>query len=247
MGPNALPPISAEFPAPPEKVTVRLEAAGQLSKAGDVSATPAFRLDAPLARCVSILFDGTPVEAWRITQATAEQWQVDKMQGVSKGDIRFGAKFLLVDGQDTKPSFALRLMTKTTTGKDEALHRFTNAPGYFIDALTGWRPRPGYELDASLGFFAWQQGSRGQNDAVSWALSAKMPLGERFDLRAEAKGYVGWQTNDKPVQLGLATGYRLNDSLRLTAAANVGLRDAAAIEGRLGVEVALPSPLPLKI
>lgn len=236
MGPFALPPLSAEAPVPPEKITIRLEAAGAVSKNGDLAATPAFRAEVPFLRRASLIFDGTPVEAWK-TSADS---------GVSKGDIRFGAKFLIVDGGETKPSIAARFVTKTTTGKDEDKARFTNAPGYYLDVLAGWKPTKRVELDAAVGFFAWQQGERGQNDAVTWALSAKAPLGD-LELAAGARGYVGWQTNDKPVQLGLSAGYKVSDAVRVVGGVQVGVKDAPLVEARLGIEVALPPVLPIHL
>jgi hypothetical protein len=247
-GPNALPVWPGESPLITDKVLITAGGAAQIGKFGDASFTPLLRLDLPFGQWAVAFIDTQPLEIWHATTRSLAAYGSTRVSGVSKGDLRFGAKFLLLDGASRLPSLALRFMTKTTTGKDEADHRFTDAPGYLIDGVFGLpyaiTPAWKLELDATLGFFAWQQGSQGQNDAVQFSASATL-LRELWFFTAEFRGYAGWQTNDKPMIVAARVGVPLAAWVRILAAVNVGFVDAPQLDARVAFEFRLPSFLPI--
>lgn len=251
MGPNALPPQPGDRAWVPEEVQFRIEAAGQLTRGGDRSAVPAFRIEAPFGRWVSILSEGRPMELWRVSPQTAAEWETSRDAGVSQGDLLFGVKFVLFHGGRKFPALAVRNVTKTTTGKDYYDRRFTNAPAYLIDALVSQRiPAPeGWDIEAwgSVGFFAWQQGPNGQNDALSWSttLFVRAPVGHA--ARMELRGYQGWQTGDRPLVATVGVDWRLSKMVDLALTVNGGLRDPRMVDVRLGVVLRLPRLFPVSI
>lgn len=248
MGPNALPAFAAELPWSDAKNTVRLGGTFAWGAAGDRAGAPTYRAEMPFGRFATVLAEGRPVESWRVSEATREAWGLRRSHGVASGDISFGAKFQFFDGGDSWPSVALRTMTKTTTGKSYWERRFTNAPAYLIDLLVAQRlGRLGgarLVLFGTAGFFAWQQGLNGQNDAPAWAGALRAQTDAGHQLTLEVRGYSGWQRADKPVVVSLSGEAALAGPLAVYAALNGGLRDAPRLEAQLGVQVRFQSPLP---
>jgi hypothetical protein len=247
-GPNALPVWPGESPLILDKIDAQIGAAAQVGLFGDSAFTPLLHLDVPFGRYAQAFIDTQPVEWWWSSARSRAAYGSSEVSGATKGDLRFGGKFLIVDGESEKPSFALRLFTKTTTGKDTINRRFIDAPAYLIDGLFGMPialPRDfAIEVTASAGFFAWQQGDAGQNDAVQFAAGATLKR-YRWEISAEARGYFGWQTNDKPIVASLRGAIPFNAWLRLLAAVNLGFADAPPLDARLSFEFRLPWSLPI--
>jgi hypothetical protein len=248
MGPNALPSQPGEPPWIERQLSIRLEATGQRTSAGDLSAVPAFRLEAPIGRWASVISEGRPVEWWSVSARTRDDWALDRGAGVAPGDLLFGAKLALFDGGRKWPSFAVRQLTKTTTGKGFRERRFTNAPAYLLDLLVAQRlghaKGAALEAWANAGFFAWQQGRDGQNDAFHWSTTVAGRFEGGSFVRLDARGYSGWQAYDRPVVVGLGGEWVASEHLALSLAVNRGLRDAPAFEARLGLVVRLAPFLP---
>jgi hypothetical protein len=240
MGANALPPQPGEGPWVEDAWSVLLSAAAQQAWPGDArdhSLTFPFRVDYAFAQRVSLFVEGSPVEAWTRT--------LPRSQGVTKGDLRVGARFLFYEGDEWLPGIALRAVTKTTTGKGVEDRRFINAPGYLFDLIAGKRFKVSESLQLegwlAAGFFAWQQAGFGQNDAFSWSATAlaHLPSGS---LRLEARGYQGWQTHDKPLVLSAGVELPLFGQNSFLATLNYGVRDPVLMEVRVGVRLAPPAP-----
>ena len=101
------------------------------------------------------------------------------------------------------------------------------------------------DLCTAVGYWIWQQQESGQNDAVHWALSLQVQPKERWTFAVEARGYIGWQSNDKPIVMGVRAGFLFTDFFELGATMNVGMVDAPRLEGRLDLKFRLPSLVPL--
>jgi len=84
-----------------------------------------------------------PFELWWSSAQTRAEWALPRDQGISKADIRFGARVLLADFGEGLPQISLRFLTKTTSGKDYDAQRFTDAPACLLEILAGDK------------FFAW--------------------------------------------------------------------------------------------
>lgn len=249
LGANALPAWGAESPWTRDHTRFSVGARYTLGRANDHALTPTFQFQLPVFSAVTLSFDGTPFEAWWLDARAQTVLGTTRNQGVSKGDIRFGAKATLFDGGNELPTFAFRFVTKTTTGKDRALSRFTDAPGYLLDVLVGHRIAATeawmVELNAAVGFFAWQQAS-GQNDAVHLALGASAYWRDDLEIRVGARGYFGWQRNDKPVSLDLSVAYFVASWLGFYAEGSAGFVHAPQGAGGLGVVFRAPLTLPIK-
>lgn len=240
LGPNALPPQPLEAAWIPASVQVALGLATQWAApvpgAGGVSLTMPFRVEVPFAGRASLVVEGQPFEWWSVSAATHERWGLTATQGLTKGDLRFGGKFLLFDGGRRFPSLTFRALTKTTTGKGLGDRRFTNAPGYLLDAVAShrfeWARGFCLELHAALGFFAWQQGAFGQNDALSGALGVRAGW-HVVALQLELRGHRGWQAFARPTQLAATFEARASTRLAVGLVATAGLNDPRALELKL--------------
>lgn len=254
-GPNALPVWPGESPQITDSLLLTVGGAAQIGKYGDAAFTPLLRLDVPFGQWAAAFIDSQPLELWHATTRSLAAYGSTRVSGVSKGDVRFGGKFLILNGAADKPSLALRFMTKTTTGKDVLEHRFIDAPGYLIDVVFGLPYKVAaawlVELDATLGFFAWQQGSAGQNDAVQFSASATLVNGTMAQgswyFTAELRGYFGWQMNDKPMVFTARAGVPLVSWLRVLIAVNAGFLDAPTLDARAALEFRLPAFLPIPV
>jgi hypothetical protein len=125
-----------------------------------------------------------------------------------------------------------------------------DGPAYHLEVILGQRiqPKPGgvaIDVCTSVGYWIWQQEGFGQNDAFHYSLLVNVWPTERINVGLEARGYMGWQQNDKPLVFGLRSGFLLTDFLELGATVNVGAVDAPRFEGRLDLRFRLPSLVPL--
>ncbi|MDP2269671.1 MAG: hypothetical protein Q8N23_05205 [Archangium sp.] len=249
MGANALPSFPLEPPWMEPYTLVQLGGAAQYGKLGDVSMLPTFRLITPFGKWAEAIFEGAFVEAWWSSEQTRREWGLTRTQGVAKADIRFGFKVLLADAGEDLPKLAFRAITKSTTGKDLESRRFVDGPAYLLEVLLGQRihAKHGVTIDvfSSVAYWIWQQQETGQNDAMHWAVSVQVQPVERLSLGVEARGYIGWQRNDKPVVVGLRAGVLITDVFELGATVNAGFVDAPRLEGRLDLRFRLPSLVPL--
>jgi hypothetical protein len=241
MGFNALPAIPNADPVPPRLGELELAAATQLSgvRGDDVSGTPYFRLTLPFREVAALEVDGTPIELWRTTRATQARLMAVRREGSAQGDLRFGARFLVLEEGRRTPAFGVRFVVKSTTGKALESRRFTNAPGYLIDFLgakdvakvAGARLR----VLGRVGFLAWQFAPDRQDDALAYGatLRATRPGGSALAL--EWRGYVGWRFDDRPSVLGLTASVPAR-GMELGATVNAGLSsDAPPLELRVGI------------
>jgi hypothetical protein len=178
-----------------------------------------------------------------------------RASATSPGDLRFGARFYVVREGKMLPGLGLRFVTKTTTGKDidgkhvETDRRFTNAPAYVIDALVaktlweGSRFVSRLRVTGKVGFTAWQQGTQWQDDAVDWGVTLQAIVRNVWRVELEARGYAGYEREDKPAVLGARVQYLFHDNLAVDLTVNRGLtRDAPPWEVRLGLSVLVGVP-----
>jgi hypothetical protein len=249
MGANALPTFPNEAPWMEDYTLLQVGTAAQWGWRNDASFLPTFRLVTPFGKWAEAIFEGAAVEAWWSSAQTRQEWSLTRTEGVAKADIRFGFKVLLADAGPTLPKLAFRAITKSTTGKDLESRRFVDGPAYLLEVLLGQRlssPR-GVTVDicSAVGYWIWQQQEAGQNDAVHFSLAVTVAPSARFNLGLEVRGYIGWQSNDKPIVFGARGAVMLTDFLELAATVNVGLVDAPHLEGRLDFKFRLPSLVPL--
>jgi hypothetical protein len=240
MGYNALPVLPNADPVIGPFAELEVAGAVQLSglDARDHAATPYLRLTVPFRETAALELDATPIEFWRTSIATQQRLRALNRADGTPGDVRFGARFLLLEERVRRPAVGLRLSVKSATGKGLASRRFTNAPGYEIDALLGKDvgavgPARLRAL-ARVGFLSWQYAQNTQDDAFAYgaALRATGPAGRALEL--EWRGYAGWRFADRPSVLGLAAILPIGRG-ELKTAVNAGVStDAPPLELRLG-------------
>lgn len=249
MGANALPSVPVQAPWIEDFTLLQVGVAAQSGWLNDTSLLPTFRLINPIGKYAEMYLEGAPFEGWWSSPQTREAWGLTRTEGLAKADIRFGFKALLADAGPGLPKLAFRALTKATTGKDVVSRRFVDGPAYHLEVLLGQRVQAphGVHVDvlSSVAYWIWQQGDAGQNDAMHYGLAVNVQATERWSAGLEGRGYMGWQTNDKPLVLGARVGFVAASWLELVATVNVGLVDAPRLEGRLDLRFRLPSLVPL--
>ena len=238
MGFNALPVQPNADPVIGELAELEIAAGMQLSglDARDHAATPYLRLMVPFREAAALEVDATPVEVWRTSVATQQRLQALYRAGGTPGDVRFGARFLVLR-ERTRPALGLRLTVKSATGKGLHSRRFTNAPGYEVDVLLGKEVGTlgGARLRAlaRVGFLSWQYAQNTQDDAVAYGATLRAS-GPGAAMELEWRGYAGWRFADRPSVLGLAAIVPVRRG-ELRAAVNAGVStDAPPLELRIG-------------
>lgn len=246
LGPNALPPLENERPWVDEGATVCLGWAGQISTPHggiDRSMLTPFRLSVGLARRVAFSADGAPFEVFDYSSQTQQAWQPHGSSGVTRADVRLATKVLLFDEHHLRPAAALRVTLKTATGEDLGNRRFIDAPAYQFDLIAGWHWSFGtsrLEAWLSVGFFAWQQGAAGQNDAVTWAATVLLRRA-LWSVRAETRGYKGWLQADLPIVLAATFDVVLVPQLEAFVGPTWTVRDPPSLGLSAGVRVRWPA------
>jgi hypothetical protein len=251
MGYNALPALRNADPVIGPYLEVEVTAAAQVSglvAARDAAATPYFRVTVPFGDVAALEVDGVPVELFQISSATQDRLDARRRAGVVPGDLRAGARFLLLDERGRRPALGVRLVVKSTTGKALDSLRFTNAPAYLFDLLAGKdlgaRGPVALRALGKLGFLAWQVGHGRQDDAVNFGATLRALFASGVSLAAELRGYAGWRGDDKPVVLGVTAGVpAAGRRVEVRASADRGLTpDAPPFEVRLGLVLFLDAP-----
>lgn len=249
MGANALPSVPVQAPWIDDFTLVQVGVAAQEGWLHDTSFLPTFRLISPFGKYAEAYLEGAPFEFWWSSDQTRQAWSLTRTEGLAKADIRFGFKVLIADAGPGLPKLAFRALTKATTGKDVESRRFNDGPAYHLEFLLGQRiaAAHGVKVDVltSAAYWIWQQGSDGQNDAMHYGLAVNVQLTEQWSGGLEARGYIGWQQNDKPLVFGARVGFSPVSWFELGATVNVGLVDAPRLEGRLDLRFRLPSLVPL--
>jgi len=244
MGPNALPTLPVEDAAVGDDILVEIAGTVQFDDLvrTDTAFAPYFLLVVPFRQVAAIEFDGTPVEFWQTSAEVATARGTVHTRGTARGDIRLGAKFVLIRETEILPVFSARFLVKTATGKSYEDKRFIDAPAFFLDALaskTLLEEDGGFfrkvRVLAQLGFVTWQQGTAAQNDAISFGAAVQAVLANNLQLELQARGYVGWQEFDKPIVAGVTATYPF-DCFRIFLTLNRGITmDAPKWEVRTGL------------
>jgi hypothetical protein len=242
MGYNALPALRNVDPVVGNRTELELSATAQLAGLGseDVAGTPYVRLTVPFREVAALELDGTPFELFRTSAATGERIGARVRSGASPGDLRAGARFLVLEERGRRPALGLRLVVKSTSGKDRGARRFTNAPGYVFDLLAGKglaaAGRVRVRALAKFGFLAWQVADGRQDDALDYGATLRASFASGVALSGEWRGYAGWRGDDRPMVLGLTADLPASARVLLRASADRGLTaDAPPLDVRLGV------------
>jgi hypothetical protein len=238
MGYNALPVLPNADPVIGSFAELEVAGAVQLSglDARDHAATPYLRLMVPFRETAALEVDATPIEFWSTSTATQQRLRALNRADGTPGDVRFGARFLVMR-ERRGPALGLRLSVKSATGKGLESRRFTNAPGYEIDVLlgkdVGTLGAARLRALARVGFLSWQYAENKQDDALAYGAALRATGPEGVALELEWRGYVGWRFADRPSVLGFGTIFPVGRS-EIKAMVNAGVStDAPPLELRL--------------
>lgn len=246
LGANALPTYPGEAPWVGDDALLSIGWAGQLSTplggGLDQSMLATFRLELPIARRVAIISEGAGFELFQYSPETRALWSPRRSKGITPADVLGGFKMLVMHDKGARPAVAFRFITKTATGERLNTRRFTDMPAYLVSLIAGWRTLVGTvrgEAWLHVGFYSWQQGQAGQNDALALGgtVAARWPhVSAVVDLR----GYAGWQRFDAPVTLAAQVELQLFPAFDVVLGASRTFQDPPSFELRATARLRLP-------
>ena len=206
MGPNALPIPSLSDGAIPDKHSLSLTLSTHHTT-GDFTTNPTIYANYVLVKGI-IAFDlnWVPIEYFEMshqikTQRNTFHTFYDIQHAI--GDVYLNTNVKLID--KVRFQSALRIGYKFATSSRQGLARFTDAPGYYFDASSGFTithlPSLTIRLSAMAGLYVWQTNldDRFQNDAFLGGLGVKSEW-KNWHFSQEIRGYFGYLDNgDKPL------------------------------------------------
>jgi len=243
MGPNALPIPQIKNAKTGNSIT--FESAFEYHKGtGEYATNPYFNLQIPIVDNKAALeFIYRPFEYYDTEEFIRhERFGRNKdCKGYAKSDLYIGTLVQLFNEDAHKIDAVIRIMLKTTTGKDFANARHTDAPGYHFDLNLGRTlyKSNGFFKDISVytmtGLYVWQMefDNNRQNDAYLYGLRTDFDL-PYFSVSSSFSGYSGYMNmRDKPMALRLTINKK-NEKATYYISYQKGLRDIINHSFRLG-------------
>ncbi|MDD3875807.1 MAG: hypothetical protein PHT69_04250 [Bacteroidales bacterium] len=244
MGPNALPIPSVNDAK--IKDNIYFESAFEYHKGrGEFAMNPFFNLNIPVAnKKVSIDFIYRPFEYYETEEFIRQEryGRNRECKDIAKGDLYIGTFVQLLSEEYKALDAQLRIVLKTTTGKDLANGRHTDAPAYHFDLNLG---KTIFENDGFLkkmnfysmaGLYVWQMefDNNRQNDAYLYGLRTDF-LFKPLLFSCTFSGYSGYmKMRDKPMALRLTISKSIKNSF-IFLSYQKGLRDVIEHSFRMGL------------
>lgn len=211
MGPNALPVPEVSTGLVNNGITWEMTGMAHFSQ-GDNTQNLFTELKFNLAPdIVSLTFTYYPYERFIMTPETRDERKVSgeyyEGKGTTHGDIYFGFDVQVLKNKPKWPDIAARAMVKTAAGSEFGAARYTDAPGYYLDASFGKTFSLSPESSKTirpylmLGFYSWQvnDDENRQNDAFMTGVGADLSLG-KFLIHNSFGGYSGYKGDgDRPL------------------------------------------------
>lgn len=210
MGPNALPVPSVGKGRVENGQSFELGLQAHFGD-GDNTQNSWSYLNLNLARDIaSLIVYMAPQEHFDVSDRTRDKRMLSgeyyEPEGFATGDVYFGFEIQILKDRPKAPDVLLRAVTKSASGAETGGARFTDTPGYFIDASAGKDFNIGkgntiIRPYINLGFYAWQTYDRRnpQNDAPMYGIGMDLLSGKN-QLSTSLAGYSGWKDNgDKPL------------------------------------------------
>lgn len=232
MGPKALPVKKVGRVSIDNKIYFDFSLVSSWQADEELSFNPQLDFFIPWQEFAALIIKIEPFEYYRTSESIRDFRQAQNKQGLSKGDIYFGASFSIYKSRKKDLSLVFNLLTKTTSGKKVEDARHTNSPGYLFDLSFKKEIKSSIflipnELSGYLGFFAWQTNKAEQNDAFCGAIKTSYKIKD-MSLNFELGAYSGWQNNkDRPIVLSLELVKHFN-VIDLFGVYDFGLRDRIA-------------------
>jgi hypothetical protein len=166
------------------------------------------------------------------------------VDGKAFGDVYFGTIIQLIQDHPFLPDFSIAMTCRTASGTNRENARYTDSPGYYLDASFG----DSYGKDkgffrhvrwyAELGFYSWQTylDNYPQNDAFLCGVGMDFDFKDFF-LNQTFCGYAGYMNNgDKPIVYRIDLGIKMGNSA-IVFGYEKGLRDYPFQSIRAGFQI----------
>lgn len=196
---------------------------------------------------IGLEFNYVPVEFFKMDSAISKYRRTlsgKAVEGNSFGDIYFGTIIQVIKDHRFLPDLTVAMSCRTASGTNRENARYSDTPGYYIDASVG----DSYGKDkgffrhvrwyAEIGFYSWQTyiDNYPQNDALLFGAGLDFDFKDFF-VNQSVSGYSGYMHNgDQPIV------YRLDFGIKMGEAAVVfgyekGLRDFPFQSIRAGFQI----------
>lgn len=248
MGPNALP-IPEMTKGKTDSVITFSTAFEYHSGKGEFALNPLFKLNIPIVKeKVALDFIYRPFEYYETEEFIRHErhGRSKDSKGFAKSDLYIATHIQLFNQRENFLDAQLRIALKTTTGKDLANARHTDAPGYFFDMNLGKTIYENHSfinkvlLSSMAGLYVWQMDfdNNRQNDAYLYGIEAHFSI-PVFTISASFSGYSGYMDmRDKPMAMRYSISTKLSRT-HLFYSYQQGLRDIISSSSRVGLQIKL--------
>ena len=247
LGPNALPVPVIHKAVIPEK----FYCTGQYEYyfgPGDVTHDFKIHMIFPVAKGrIGLEFKYVPVEFYSMDSIVSHRRRTvsgKAVDGKAFGDVYFGTIIQLIKDHPFLPDLSVAMSCRTASGTDRENARYTDSPGYYLDASLGdsYGKAGGFfrhvRWYAEIGFYCWQTylDNYPQNDALLFGGGIDLDFKDFF-VNQTLGGYSGYMRNgDQPVV------YRIDLGIKMGKAALVfgyekGFRDYPFQSIRTGFQI----------
>jgi len=244
MGPNALPIPEINKAKVTDYVSINIS--GEYHKGeGEFAYNPYLRLNIPIAKNkVALDFTYRPFEYYETEELIRfERFGRNKeLKGYTNGDLYIGTIVQLFDSTKIPFDATLRIVLKTTTGKDLANARHIDAPAYHFDVNLGKTIFQNLyffdkiSLYSMMGLYVWQADfdNNRQNDAYLYGLRSDFEI-KSYMLSIAFSGYSGYMNlRDRPMAMRYTFEKKMGQ-VSLNFSYQKGLRDVISNSFRLGM------------
>jgi len=196
---------------------------------------------------IGLEFKYVPIEFFSmdsVVSRTRRTISGSSVNGKAFGDVYFGTIIQLIKNHSFLPDLSVAMTCRTASGTGRENARYTDTPGYYLDASFGdsYGKNNGFfqhvRWYAEIGFYVWQMylDNYPQNDALLFGGGIDFDFKDFF-VNQTLCGYAGYMNNgDKPVV------YRIDSGIKMGNAALVfgyerGFRDYPFQSIRAGFQI----------
>lgn len=249
LGPNALP-VPDLYPASiPSSHSFEIGTEGHYSK-GDQTANLYTAYTLPLfSDRASLQISYRPVEIYQTDTLTRDR-RISRQKdpsGYSLGDVYLSTYIQAIKQHAFLPDLMLSVNLRTASGTNLYAARYTDTPGYWMDATIGksWKLKTEsfsqIRIYGKIGFYAYQtyHVKFFQDDAFLYGLGIQSILG-KFSLQNQLTGYSGYMKNgDRPMVYRLLLESKIGKNNSLILIFQQGIRDFNFSSVRLSARIGL--------
>ncbi len=196
---------------------------------------------------IGLEFKYVPVELFSMDSAASRLRRTrsgESVEGQAFGDIYFGTLISLVRDHAFLPDLSVAMSCRTASGTGRENSRYTDGPGYYLDASVGdsYDRNKGFfrhaRWYAEIGFYCWQTNldNYPQNDALLYGCGIDLDF-NHFFVNQSLRGYSGYMKNgDQPMVYRVDAGIKIGDAA-FVAGYEKGLTDYPFESFRAGFQI----------